>query len=464
MLVDRQTGALHAFLLKWDQTDKKAPFPKLGLWHLQAPPPFDRWTEPRQIFDGYIGALLSAVQLADGTLVVPFAYMTTRSYSQPASGLMAWTFMGQHTSTSVYSRDHGASFHRANDVNVPAAIIIGGENGAIEPVCLPLADGRVWMLIRTQLGRHWESFSRDGATWSEAAPSRFLASDSPASLSRLSDGRIVAIWNCCQRYPYAFGGRQVLHAAISADEGLTWNGFREVFRDPHRLEPAFPIRGDYGSGYPIAAPTRDGKLLFAAGQGATSGTFLLDPAWLTQAGQSDDFSGGLENWSAYGTQGVELVPHPDRPRSRALKIERTGAELPAGAVWNFPNARAGAVRIRFQVLRGPAAAAITLTDHFSSPFDREARHNGLFTVAIAAGNPLPGGGTMEPGSWHVLELDWDFGLHACRVSIDGKLCRQVPQQRLASEGVNYLRLAISSSKPEPGGLLLESVEAKRNTR
>ncbi|MEX2285619.1 MAG: sialidase family protein, partial [Planctomycetaceae bacterium] len=146
-LVDRN-GVLHYFVLRWDQTDKKAPFPKLALWHLKSPAPYEKWTEPKLWFDGYIGALLSAVEMPNGTLVSPFAYMTDRHYSKPAEGLIGYIYMGEHTTTAVYSTDGGDTFQKSpTPVNLRASIIIGNENGAIEPVCLPLKDGRAWMLI-----------------------------------------------------------------------------------------------------------------------------------------------------------------------------------------------------------------------------------------------------------------------------------------------------------------------------
>ncbi|MBX9791850.1 MAG: glycoside hydrolase [Pirellulales bacterium] len=463
-LVER-SGQLHAFLLRWDASDKQAPFPKLALWHLQAAPPYDKWTEPRLLFDGYIGALLSAVQLKSGTIVAPFAYMTTRHYSQSLPGLMSYVYMGEHTTTAVFSRDGGATFATSpTPINLPASIILGNENGAIEPVCLELRDGRVWMLIRTQLGRLWESFSSDGASWSPPRPSQFFSSDSPAGLTRLADGRIVLLWNNCQRYPYAHGGRQVLHAAISSDEGQSWSGFREVLRDPKRLEPAHPIRGDYGSAYPIGAATPDGKLLFATGQGATAGVYKLDPEWLLAREATDDFTSGLEAWSAYGTKGVELVDHPTRPGARVLRIVRSDAEFPAGAVWNFPNGRQGTVKIRFAFVPGQGATTVTLTDHFSSPFDRQAELNGLFSLALSA-DTMPrrdadaAGGSSSVG-WHELVLAWDFATRRCVVSLDGRVWRELPQLRLGSHGVNYLRFRAASDTPIAGGVLVESVAAK----
>lgn len=360
--------------------------------------------------------------------------------------------------TAVYSVDGGDTFHQSpTPVNIPASIIIGNENGAIEPVCLTLTDGRAWMLLRTQQGRMWESFSSDGISWSPARPSRFLASDSPAGLARLKDGRIIAIWNCCQRYPYAHGGRQILHAAISADDGKTWNGFREVMRDPRRLEPAHPIRGDFGTAYPVLASTADDKLIFATGQGQSTGVFLMDPAWLTETEQSDDFSKGLDAWSVYGTKGVTSVPHPTK-KANVLRIQRTDRELPAGAVWNFPNGRSGTVRIRFQLLPGPAATSITLTDHYSSPFDAQAELNGLYTLKLAQGGG-PDGNRLSSGTWHDLELTWDVRKRACQVSLDGQASKELPQLRLVTEGACYLRFRSLCDPSVAGGIELESVRA-----
>src|SRR5439155_18962911 len=239
--------------------------------------------------------------------------------------------------------------------------------------------------IRTQMGRFYESYSADdGKTWTPPVPTSLISSDSPAGLVRLPDGRIVMILNRTLRFPYAYGGRHVLHAAISDDDGRTWHGCREVVRDPLRGQPP-PPGGDFGPSYPYPTLTKDGKVLFATacatgtrgGQPYVPGfvskqkrnLILLDPAWLTEISQRTDFSGGLDDWSAFGVKGVELVPHPAHPGARVLGIRKTEPAWPAAAVWNFPMGARGHVRLNLMLKPGFGGALVGLTDHYSVPFD-----------------------------------------------------------------------------------------------
>src|SRR5262249_25970503 len=184
--------------------------------------------------------------------------------------------------------DGGATWHLSNSLVTPVPDIVSAY-GAVEPVVVQLKDGRVWMLLRTQMGRFWESFSRDGAHWSEPRPSDILSSDSPAGLVRLSDGRLVLLWNNSLRYPYAYGGRQMLRAAISEDSGRTWRGYREVGRDPLRNEKP-PTDGDFGTGYPFPTVAAHDQVIFASGLGkGRQLRVIMDPAWLYETTQAADF-------------------------------------------------------------------------------------------------------------------------------------------------------------------------------
>ena len=167
-----------------------------------------------------------------------------------------------------------------------------------------LRDGRVWMLIRTQTGFLYESFSPDGIEWSEARPTRFRSSNSPANLLRLPDGRLVVFWNNCENPSRVDGEpvyttRDALHVAISADEGHTWAGHREAFRDPNRNQSP-PRRGDRGTAYPFSTATREGQVILATGQGQGRIALVrIDPEWIGAASREDDFSSGLEGWSVF---------------------------------------------------------------------------------------------------------------------------------------------------------------------
>lgn len=67
---------------------------------------------------------------------------------------------------------------------------------AMEPGVVQLENGDVWCYIRTELGRQYETFSKDlGQTWDIPAPSPFTAPDSPMCVKKLKSGKLFAVWN-----------------------------------------------------------------------------------------------------------------------------------------------------------------------------------------------------------------------------------------------------------------------------
>jgi hypothetical protein len=429
------------------------------------------------VWKGYTGALNSVLQMANGRILLPFSHFTARTWGQRGPGLDAFTFTGQFDSTLIYSDDAGDTWGLANSLSVPVPDIVSAY-GAVEPVVLQLQDGRVWMLIRTQQGRFYESFSPDGAAWSPPQPTSILSSDSPAGLVRLEDGRIVLFWNNCLRFPYAYGGRHVLHAAISEDEGKTWRGYREVARDPRRHEPP-PPGGDFGTAYPFPTVVNGGKVIYCTGQGAGRVLLmLLDPDWLLETSQKADFSDGAEEWATFGTQGVEFVAHPEKPGAKVLSLRKTDPDWPAAAVWNFPSGRQGRLHLRLKLNPGFAGALVGLTDHFSVPFDLEDRFNNLFNLDLgvrsgpvrasavrsepvrtsASRRNYEQGARLTPGRWHDLLLEWDCAGRECRVLVDGRSTGVLPLLR-ETAGVCYLRLRSTAEQTDNAGFLVESVEA-----
>jgi hypothetical protein len=266
----------------------------------------------------------------------------------------------------------------------------------------------------------------------------------------------------------------VLHAAVSGDEGRTWRGYREILRDPLRGEPP-PPNGDFGPSYPYCVPTQDGKVLFAlqCATGTRSGQphipgfvsrqrrdlVLLDPDWLTETAQRTDFSAGLDDWSAFGVRGVELVPHPIRPGARALSIRKTDPAWPSGAVWNFPMGARGRVRIDLMLKRGLGGVLLGLTDHYSVPFDAEDVFHNVYNVAVGAGGTLEPGGNLDVDRWLRLEVSWDTAAGTARILADGKPVALLRAKR-ESEGIGYLRLRATAPSVDHEGLLVASVEAE----
>lgn len=413
-----------------------------------------RWSAPRKLWIGYTGALNSVVQMDTGRILLPFSYLTRRNWTNRGSGVDAFTFTGQYDSTVLYTDDGGSSWHLSNSVRTPVPDIVSAY-GAVEPVVVQLADGRVWMLIRTQMGRFWESWSPDGARWSSPRPTEITSSDSPAGLVRLGDGRIVLFWNCSLRYPYAYGGRQVLHAAISDDNARTWSGYREVGRDPLRNE--LPSNeGDYGTAYPMPALANRNSVLFVSGQGR--GRVLrmrMDPDWLTETRYSADFTRRAEEWSTFGTRGVAIEAHPTKPQARVLTLRKTEPDWPAAAVWNFPSTEAGQMRLRIMASGGSAGIRISLADHFSTPFDLEDHLNDIFHVRLGPGGDC----SLSPGKWHTVDLHWNVWRQTCRVLVDGRLSASLPVSHFSRHPC-YLRLRSAADTIDRAGVRIASVDVQ----
>lgn len=467
-LVDRD-GELHFFHLNDAHTGtftigekRREPLPmperRLDIWHVKSYNGNRSWSSAKCIWKGYTGALNSVIQLQSGRILLPFSCYANRTWENRGDGFDSYTYMGEQDCTLVYSDDAGDNWHKS-----PAALKIPTPNlrafGAIEPVVLELADGRVWMILRNQSGRLYESFSGDGIIWSGPRPTSLLSSDSPVGLQRLPDGRIVLLWNSCLRYPYAIGGRHVLHAAMSEDEGRSFWGYREVFRDPRRDE-APPPGGDHGTAYPFPALTKNGRVIFTTGQG--EGRFAVvrfDPEWLNETHQKEDFRDGLDEWSTFATRGVELIPHPETENTNVLRIRKTDENWPAAAVWNFPMGVQGCLRMGLLCRSGFAGAKIGLTDHFSTPFDQEDIFYNLFNLSIKPDGELPNGRKLPPDSWQILEFNWNCKQRTCSISIDDQPLLVLPQLR-ESAGVCYLRLRSIAKETDEAGFLVDFVECE----
>jgi len=99
--------------------------------------------------------------------------------------------------------------------------------GSWEPACIELTDGRVLMLTRTGMGCQYRGISADGGeSWTTPEPTALAGTAAPVSLSRIpTSGHLLAIWN---HNPGATTGRNPLTAAVSCDEGESWQNFKNI--------------------------------------------------------------------------------------------------------------------------------------------------------------------------------------------------------------------------------------------
>ncbi len=458
-----QEGELHFIVPKRRGEGRKpAEDVFIDLYHMRSSHGRTQWTEPQRIFTGYVGSFQGFIQMKSGRLIAPFGAWQ--------AGVPAAPPHGANAATCVYSDDGGETWQQSSaKLLVPGPPDTNGNiYGAVEPVVIELRDGRLWMLIRTEAGFLYESFSSDGADWTPAVPSHFHSSHSPASLLRLHDGRLVIFWNNCQVCPRVgkdgvYAGRDALHGAISADEGKTWAGFREVYRDSTR-NGSPPKDGDRGTAYPTATETTDGKILLVSGQGKERRRrFLIDPEWLLETSQADDFT-TLDAWHVFKgvgkpfrywrdrVQGPELIAHPGKPAARVLHLRRPDDNDPDGATWNFPAARHGSLTLRIRTGKGFAGGQLSLADRMFDPCDDNGEK--LATFAL----PLRGEEPLTTDAWHTLTLRWNGD--RCTVLVDDRQSSILEARQPAPDGVSYLRLRSTAPVPDAAGFMVESVSAK----
>ena len=237
---------------------------------------------------------------------------------------------------------------------------------------------------------------------------------------------------------FAFlGQHQAMHAAISADEGATWSGFREVLH-----ETILVSGGDRGTAYATAAENALGKVVVVSGQGEGKRAIVtFDPRWLEERQVRDDLTGGPVGWTQYGDDGIRSEITSEGARVAAIAVKADGL---CGALWNFPAAVTGELRLRLRLPAQAQHVRLALTDHFSRIDDRRAMEHAVF--ALEAGKL----GLVGDGRWRDLVFRWDrtTAMGELTVEVDGKVVGRTAAQRVAPFGVNYLRIEFRGAADE----------------
>ncbi|MBW3538850.1 MAG: exo-alpha-sialidase [Planctomycetes bacterium] len=158
-------------------------------------------------------------QLSSGRLIVPAASTADVKTEN-------------HFVSHCYLSDDGGRTWRKGKGVVDAA-----RRGAMEPEVVELTDGRLLMIVRTQLGTIGRSYSQDGGeTWSDLESLGVQSPEAPATLRRIpATGDLLLIWNNTYVPGAGHGGpRTPLTAALSADEGDSWRIVDDLEADPKR--------------------------------------------------------------------------------------------------------------------------------------------------------------------------------------------------------------------------------------
>lgn len=472
-LIDH-TGEVHIWFVQRGEENSQLPGNRhLDIWHSHTINGRSSWTEPNLIWKGYCGAIRGVLQMENGRIVVPFGAWKTGNENLPNN-------TGSNYTTVIFSDDGGKNWQQSSTALIsPVYDGYNGNNyGACEPCITKLPNGQLWLLIRTQTGFLYESFSQDGINWIPAKHSRFTTSNSPAGFVDLEDNRIVVFWNNHMLPPRVdgqgvYGGRDGLHAAITDDSGQTWHGFREVYLDPTRDESP-PRSGDRGTAYPNGEVTDDGHIILVTGQGTNARAIIrFHPNWLYETHRQHDFtSDGLEGWSVYKgigpaknwwrdrIPGAQLVTHPDKANAHVLHVRHPDKEDADGATWNFPSGQKGTLTLRLRINTGFDGAQISLVDRLFNPTDDQGEQLSNFKLFVKTDGRINEKMNLTPELWHILTLEWDVKKEICTVKIDGNEAVRLSMTNLTMNGISYLRLRSTAPTVDKTGFYVEKIKVE----
>lgn len=216
------------------------------------------WSRPIRVSEPYNNVCIHNEAAITGTgRIVAAAYTLVGRALPPRKGIGPYTRalfgdqvarVGAHGHEhfftycwAYYSDDEGQTWHAnegkgkwgaGGELFVTLDYSAGGHWRCNEPAIAEVSPGHLLMLMRTPLGRFFQSWSADnGTTWSHPEPSALATALAPAAMTRLPEtGDLLVIWNQASPEEIEKGlQRHRLSAAMSQDGGTTWLRARNVF-------------------------------------------------------------------------------------------------------------------------------------------------------------------------------------------------------------------------------------------
>ncbi|MCO5239416.1 MAG: glycoside hydrolase [Chitinophagaceae bacterium] len=418
----------------------------------------------------------------------------------------------QSGSIVYYTDDEGLSWKRTDWITVSDGRIEGDNKSlrwqqlGVEPSLVQLKDGRIWMILRTSHDQFYESFSEDfGETWSSPTPSRFYGTNTMPNIFRMSDGRLLFFW--CNSTPLpefpkpsymkyflgdgiiegkredVFTNRDVIHVAISDDDGNTWKGFRELYLTTQRNSSNYGLLGE-GNDKSVhqsqCIELGEGKILLSCGQNSAFRVLVaFDVAWLYEKERKNDFSSGIDDLCVFQyisgkvghcslnrKAGANIIPDPEDNNNKVLKIcnpmESSLVIENQGATWNFPSGKKGEVSLDLYLTDEFKGANISLIDRWFNPVDTTAYKNAMFVLDIGADAYLAKKIKLDRNKWYRITVSWDYldkseKLSDCSVVINGQKQKiKLPLINNTLNGISYLHLQSRAKEKDSGGFYVDN--------
>ena len=218
-LLRLQDGRIALFYIRKDSTKS------LHLYMRTSEDEAKTWSEPTLCIpaEGYFVVNNDRViQLRSGRLVAPTSLHNT------AQG--DWSVRG--AVMCFLSDDNGRTWRQSmNQLEHPDPEGILQEPGVVELK----ENDRLMMLMRTSSGCQYRSWSADGGvTWSKPEPTDIISPVSPATVKRIpKTGDLLLVWNNHKDVDEIYRGKRTpLTAAVSRDEGKTWENIKTLEDDP----------------------------------------------------------------------------------------------------------------------------------------------------------------------------------------------------------------------------------------